>query len=135
MQIKWDLEHVYFYVVSFVALILIIVGAVNITRTVIAYITPTYEDFGPWSPYGPGQDLRNWEEKFGPEFVEQEKVRFDTISKINYRRGLIRDLVGGLSFILVALPVYLYHWRKIPGLEKGNGDEKTGKTEPVNSTG
>ncbi len=119
MKIKWDLEHVYFYLVSFIALILIIVGAVNITQTAIAYVTPVYDNYSPFVQPGPYRDdVTDWEEKFGPELVEQETERAETISRENYQRGLIRDLVGGLAFIAVALPVYLYHWRKIPKLEE-----------------
>lgn len=117
MQIKWDLEHVYFYLVSFIALILLIVGAVNITQTAIAYVTPVYEDYSPFAQPGPSLELTQWEEEFGPGFVAQEKERYDAIAKDNYNRSLIRDLVGGFAFIIIALPVYLYHWRKIPKLE------------------
>lgn len=118
MKVKWDLEHVYFYLVSFIALILIIVGAVNITQTAIAYITPVYEDYGPYGPIRPIQDLAEWEDRFGPAFIEAEQVRYDELVKENYSRQLIRDLISGLAFIVIALPVYLYHWRKIPQLEK-----------------
>jgi hypothetical protein len=117
MQIKWDIEHVYFYLVSFIALILIIIGAVNLTQTAIAYVTPVYEDYSPYSQPVPSQELNQWEEKYGPEFIAREKERYDAIAKENYRRSLIRDLVRGVSFIIIALPVYLYHWRKIPKLE------------------
>ncbi len=117
MKINWDLEHVYFYLVSFVALILIIVGAVTVTRTAIAYITPVQEEYSPYAMRDPNPDLARWEEKFGTEFVERERERFETISKENTNRRLIRDLVGGIAFIAAALPVYLYHWRKIPKLD------------------
>lgn len=117
MKINWDLEHVYFYMVSFIALILLIIGAVNITQTVIAYITPVYEDYSPYSQPVPSRELNQWEEKFGPEFVAKEKERYDTIAKENYNSRTIRDLVRGFAFIITALPVYLYHWRKIPNLE------------------
>ncbi len=118
MQIKWDLEHVYFYLVSFIALILLIIGAVNITQTVIAYITPVYDEYSPYTIPEPYQDLTAWEEHFGPEVMENEKVRYEAIGRENYNRRLIRDMVGGFSFITIALPVYLYHWRKIPKLEE-----------------
>ncbi|MDW7740572.1 MAG: hypothetical protein SCJ97_11055 [Bacillota bacterium] len=117
MKLKWDLEHVYFYLVSFVSLILIIVGAVTITQTAIAYVTPIYEEYSPYAIREPNPDLTRWEEKFGPEFIEQEKERFDAISRENTQRRLIRDLIRGIAFIGIALPVYLYHWRKIPRLE------------------
>lgn len=118
MKIKWDLEHVYFYLVSFISLILIIVGAVTLTQTAIAYVTPVYEDYSPpYRPSAPDQDMIQWEERFGSEFIEAEKERYDAIAAENYNKRLLRDIVRGLAFIAISLPVYLYHWRKIPALE------------------
>ena len=117
MRIRWDLEHVYFYLVCFIALILVIFGLVNLTQTAIAYVTPGYDYY---SPYGPGEldrDLEQWEERFGVEFVAEEKERYETLQEENQRRRLFRDLVSGLAFIGVAAPVYIYHWRKIGRLE------------------
>lgn len=116
MKVKWDIEHVYFYLVSFITLILMIVGAINLTRTAIASLTPTvYEDDRFTFEQ---QNLELWENKFGPELVERETSRHQEISRINYKRSLVRDLVSSLAFIVIALPIYLYHWRKIPRLEK-----------------
>ena len=120
MQIKWNLEHVYFYLVSFIALILIIIGAVNLTQTAIAYVTPVYEDYNPFARPEPHQELTQWEEHFGPELIEQERLRYEERNRTNYHRSLLRDMISGLAFIGVALPVYLYHWRKISALEKNN---------------
>jgi len=117
MKIRWNLEHVYFYLVCFVALILIIIGAVNLTQTAITFITPGYDYYG---PYGPGEltrDLDKWEERFGAEFVAEEKERYETLLEENHRRRLMRDLVSGLAFISVAAPVYIYHWRRVARLE------------------
>ncbi len=114
MKLKWNIEQVYFYLVSFIALILLIAGVVNLTRTAIAYATPEYHaDY--YIPFA-GQNLDQWEEEFGPELVEEEIKRYELIRMENHRRSLVRDLLGGFSFIVIALPVYLYHWRKIPGL-------------------
>ena len=121
MQFKWDLGHVYLYLVCFISLILIIIGAVNITRAAIAYATPVYNAYNPFEHEDPGP----WEEEFGAGVIEAEKERFETINRENYRRGLARDLGGGLAFLLIALPVYLYHWRKIP---KPGEDEQPGLT-------
>ncbi len=113
MQIKWSPEHIYFYLVSFIALILLIIGAVNITTTAIAFIAPTYDDYNPFLY----EDLSEWENKYGPEMIESEKARFNEIQTENNRRRLVRDLFSGGAFLIIALPVYLYHWRKIPTLE------------------
>lgn len=118
MQVRWNLEHVYFYLVSFIALILILVGAINLTRTAIAYVAPTDHYYSPFYEVEPFFDYNDWEEAFGPELIAAEKERAERINKENYSRSLIRDLVSSITFILIALPVYLYHWRKIPSLEK-----------------
>lgn len=117
MKIRWDLEHVYYYLVCFITLILIIIGAVTLTQTAIAFITPGYDYYG---PYGPGEltrVLEPWEERFGSEFIAEEKQRYEALLEENQRRRLVRDLVSGLAFIAVAAPVYIYHWRKIGRLE------------------
>ncbi len=119
MQVKWDLEHVYFYLVSFIALILIIIGAVNLAQAGIAYIAPVYDDYSPFAQPAPYMELGDWEREFGPELIEEEKARYEAINHENYYQSLLRDTVRGLVFIIVALPIYLYHWRKIPVLEKG----------------
>jgi len=118
MQVKWNLEHVYFYLVCFISLILIIVGAVTLAQAGIAYIAPVYDDYGPFAQPAPYMELAEWEKEFGPELIEKEKARYEEINRANYYRGLLRDTVRGFVFIAVALPVYLYHWRKIPGLEE-----------------
>ena len=117
MRIRWDLEHVYYYLVCFVALILVIIGTVNLTQTAIAYVIPGYDYYG---LYGPGEltrDMEQWEKWFGAEFVADEKERYETLQEENQRRRLTRDLVSSLAFIGVAGPVYLYHWRKTSRLE------------------
>ncbi|MGM0653406.1 MAG: hypothetical protein ACQES4_11605 [Bacillota bacterium] len=118
MKVKWNLEHVYFYLVCFISLILIIFGAVTLAQAGIAYITPVFDDYRPYTIQAPFQELEEWEKEFGPELVEKEKTRFETINRENYFRSLIRDTVSGLIFIAVALPVYFYHWWKIPRLEE-----------------
>ncbi|MEW5784424.1 MAG: hypothetical protein AB1767_05005 [Bacillota bacterium] len=116
MKLKWNIEHVYFYLVSFIALILIIVGGINITRTAIAYVTPIPSDYQ-YSFDKAG--LGAWEREFGTEMVEQEIARFEAIGKVNAQRSMLREIISGLAYILIALPVYLYHWRKIPKLDLG----------------
>ncbi len=118
MKIKWDIEHVYFYLVCFIALILIIVGAVKLTQTAIAYVVPVYEDHSPFYQGWQDPNLAHWREMFGQELLDAEKERYEVIAKENYRRGLIRDLVSGLAYITASLPLYLYHWRKVQSLER-----------------
>ena len=118
MQVKWNLEHVYFYLVCFISLILIIIGAVTLAQAGIAHIAPVYDDYSPFAQPEPYMEVADGEKGFGPELIEEEKARYEAISRENYYRSLLRDTIRGLVFIAVALPVYLYHWRKISRLEE-----------------
>jgi predicted permease len=114
MKLRWDIQHVFFYLVSFVAMILLIVGAVKLTQTAIEFLTPVPEEYKYMFDDAAMQD---WVERFGPALVQQEKDRFEAIARENNRRILLRNLIGALAYVTIALPVYLYHWRKIPHLE------------------
>ena len=120
MKIRWDLESVYLYLVCFIALILIIIGAVNLTQTAISSITPGYDYYGPYGPVEPTRELNQWEERFGTDFIEEEKARYENLQEENSRRRLIRDLVSSLAFLVIGSPVYIYHWRKVSKLENNN---------------
>jgi predicted permease len=116
MKLRWDIQHVYLYLVSFIAMILLIVGAVNLTQTAIAYLTPVPEDY---KYLFDEAGMKDWKEEFSPALVQQERERFEAVARENSQRNLLRDLIGSLAYIVIALPVYLYHWRKIPQLEEG----------------
>jgi hypothetical protein len=116
MKLRWDIQHVYFYLVSFIAMILLIIGAVNLTQTAIAYLTPVPEDYKYMFDEA---GMKDWEKAFGPAMVQQERERFEAIAQENNQRMLLRELIGALAYIIIALPVYLYHWRKIPQLDEG----------------
>jgi hypothetical protein len=114
MKLRWDIQHVYFYLVSFVAMILLIVGAVKLTQTAIEFLTPVPEEY---RFVFDDKAMEDWEKALGPARLQQEKERFEAIARENTRRMLLRNLIGALAYIAIALPVYLYHWRTIPRLE------------------
>jgi hypothetical protein len=127
----WQIQTLYFYLVSFIALILMITGSVKLARTAIIYLIPLPQDQStkgvypesvprkPDTPYiNEPEILKLWEERFGPALMQQEKERYETIARENHRRSLIRELLAALAYLAAAIPVYLYHWRKIPQLEQ-----------------
>lgn len=132
MKQKWHIESLYLYLVSFITLILIITGSINLVQTAIVYVTPLPENqlsrsFSP-EPVPPKMDTlyysdldtqKLWEEKIGTSLVQQEKERSAAIARENSLRSLIRKMISALAYIAAAFPVYLYHWRKIPLLEEG----------------
>lgn len=131
MKKIWQIQTLYFYLVSFIALILMIAGSIKLTHTAIAYLAPLPENQLTTNGYPVPLDRKNdsqyihepdsmklWEEKFGATLIEQEKERYDAIARENNKRSLIRELVTALAYIAAAIPIYLFHWHKIPQLEE-----------------
>jgi len=114
LKIKWNLQQVYFYLVCFVTLIIVIIGAVNTTRALIEFFIPVENHYYE-KPY---MERENLAELFPSEIVEQEINRQEDINQQNSRNETLKNIFRGISYLIVAVPVYLYHWKQIPYLEK-----------------
>ncbi len=119
MKTRWSIHQVYFYLVCFVTLILIIVGITNMVRSVVQIAVPIPEMEGPVMYERPRVPEGNQIESTLPrEVMDEEMARKKAYDEnLNKNQALyrpLRMLMSGLAQILVAVPVYLYHWRRIP---------------------
>ncbi|KKM08772.1 hypothetical protein SY88_21920 [Clostridiales bacterium PH28_bin88] len=109
MKREWNIRTIYLYLVSFVTLMMIIFGTVQLIQSAVAFVYPP-------PAYYPGPadiKMRMANEKLEPEVIE-EQVRFEQErqeQQIKYDRA--RRVAESFSLLLVALPIYLYHWRRI----------------------
>ncbi|GAB4273906.1 MAG: hypothetical protein Kow0056_01510 [Coriobacteriia bacterium] len=105
MKAAWSLRNMYLYVVCLVTLIMVIVATVGVVRGVaeLLYPDPTAYYSEPMPPAEAGADAPD------PE----ELARLEESERESQRRWSILDLVGNAAMLLVAGPIYLYHWRKI----------------------
>jgi hypothetical protein len=124
MKLRWGINQLYFYVVCFVMLITIIVGITNLFRAGIDLLIPV-PDVRIDRPLGPTKET--WPEQTSGDksnlpahIIEGELEKRDefnrTWEKTNTMNSAIQQIFRGLSQLLVAFPVYLYHWRKIQRL-------------------
>ncbi len=99
-----SLRSVYLYLVCLVTLVMAIVGAVGIARGAVdlAYPDPGYYGFD--AAYGPDGKSTLTEE-------QQAARRRD--AEASQRRQAVVGLVGSAALLLVAGPVYGYHWRRV----------------------
>ena len=121
MKVKWSLQQIYFYLVCFVTLIMVIVGAVNTVRAAVDVILPSPDNIGSYYMTTPMEAKfvdGEYRDLFDPEVVEKELARQNTINRKNSVNQSIKNLMGGVFLILVAGPVYIYHWRYISSLEQ-----------------
>jgi hypothetical protein len=124
MKMKWSIDQLYFYLVCFVMLIVIIVGVSTLVRAGIDLLIP-YPD-SRWDNPAP---VPGWEYKEGipggdsrsqlpADVIERELQEQDTFmaerSRKNSLNEAILSIFRGIAMLLVAFPVYIYHWRKIP---------------------
>lgn len=97
---RWSLRNIYLYLVCLITLIMVIVAVVGLVRSTVEllYPDPGYYS-GPVSKDGglTAEDIKK----------EQE------YQKASSRRNAILGLVGNAAMLLVAGPLYVYHWRKI----------------------
>lgn len=99
---RWSLRNIYLYLVCLITLIMVIVAAVGLVRSTVELV---YPDPGYYYsvPEKGGVDGRT-QEDIDAEREYQEKQS---------RRQAILNLVGNGAMLLVAGPLYVYHWRKI----------------------
>ena len=111
MQERWGLRGIYLYLVCLVTLVMLIFGVSGLARNVVevAYPQPR-EVLTPiaLSGTGTGYDAEEW--------AQQQEVQRQW-----ERRSAVLGLVGNAALVLVAGPLYRYHWRKV---EQGRADSR-----------
>ncbi|MDO8848980.1 MAG: hypothetical protein Q7W51_11405 [Coriobacteriia bacterium] len=100
---RWSLRNIYLYLVCLITLIMVIVSVVGVVRSAVelAYPDPGYYYDVPKEEGGSSERTA--------EDIEAERESQEAQS----RRYAIIELVGNAAMLLVAGPLYVYHWRKI----------------------
>jgi hypothetical protein len=96
---RFTLRNLYLYVVCLVTLLIAIFAAVNLVRSTVELVYPDPLQYGPVAP--------------GEEIDPAERVRQEQAVEDSQRRNAVLGLVGSGTFLLIAVPTYAYHWRRI----------------------
>jgi len=103
------LRNIYLYLVSFVTLMMILGGLIFTVQNVMDVIFPTdyyYESY----PIDKNGELSEEEKKINEENRKRAEENRRTESKKNVAKSI--------AVVAVALPTFLYHWRKIESEKK-----------------
>lgn len=103
----FKLRNIYLYLVSFVTLMMIVWGIISTVQNLTDVIYPTN-----YSYYD--KSLTNT--------TDQEKLN-QAMQKINDEMNLLnskKSVVKAVAVVVVALPTFAYHWRKIEKEKKEN---------------
>lgn len=98
---RWSLRNIYLYLVCLITLIMVIVAVVGLVRNTVELLYPDPGYY--YSEPVKGEGGRT------PEEIEKEQE----YQRSSSRRYAIINLVGNMAMLLVAGPLYVYHWRKI----------------------
>ena len=104
MQDRWDIRSIYLYLVCLVTLIMLIFGTAGLVRNVaeLLYPQPVAE-----APRVTAVALA--EQGYDPEqFAREQEIQREWAT-----RSAVLGLVGNLALVLVAGPLYRYHWRRV----------------------
>ena len=99
------LRNLYLYLVSFVSLMMILMGIIFTVQNITDVMFPTnyyYEDSTP--------------EKTGSASVENQK-RYEENRNIESKKNVAKSI----AVVIVALPTFVYHWKKV---EKEKNEQK-----------
>lgn len=101
---RLTLRNVYLYLVCLITLVVSLFAAVQLVRSAVGifYPDPGYYGYYPVdSPEGPGS------------LDEDEIRRQEQLAEASQRRMEILDVVGSGTTLLIAGPLYVYHWRRV----------------------
>lgn len=99
-QDRFNLRSLYLYAVCLVTLLISIFSLTQMVRHGAELVYPDpYSVSSPVQVAGPGKEV--------PSEVEQKRAAESS------RRWSILGLVSSASTLLVAAPVYVYHWRRV----------------------
>lgn len=100
---RWSLRNIYLYLVCLITLIMVIVATVGVVRSTVELVYPD-----------PGYFYDVPIEKGGESgFTEEELAQQREMQKAQSQRYAVLNLVGNIAMLLVAGPLYIYHWKKI----------------------
>ncbi|MGE5403307.1 MAG: hypothetical protein ACM3PP_00005 [Candidatus Saccharibacteria bacterium] len=103
---RWTIRNIYLYLVCFVCLILLIVSLSQLSSNIVGILYPPPMMIQPPEAYDPGGKMAAAERQKIQAI--QEKAARDS-QTYNYVRESIQEGV----MILLVVPLYIYHWRKI----------------------
>lgn len=111
---KIDIRRLYLYLVSFIGLLVTVIGLVRLVdlgmKVFIFRNADRYMYASPRAAILEGKDPNNQRSEQELQRLEEEQKQIQEQEMIRQRQ---RETSGALSMILVGAPLYIYHWRKI----------------------
>jgi hypothetical protein len=99
VQERFTLRNMYLYLICLITLVISIFAAVNLVRSAVELLYPD-----------PGFYASEGRE---PTITQEEQQRREAAARDSQRRQAVLGLVGSGTTLLIAGPIYAYHWRRV----------------------
>lgn len=106
LQDRFNLRSLYLYLVCLITLVVSLFAAVQLVRSTVSLL---YPDPGYYGYYGYVEPV----EEPGSTISEEERERQEQIARDSQRRQSVLDIVSAGTTLLIAGPLYVYHWRRV----------------------
>lgn len=100
-QERLTLRNLYLYVVCLITLVISIFAAVSVVRNTVELLYPDPGFYGT----DPGTS--------DPGASDAERARRERLARDSQRRQSVLGLVGSGTMLVIAVPLYAYHWRRV----------------------
>jgi hypothetical protein len=98
---RFNLRSLYLYLVCLITLVVSIFAAVQLVRSTVSLLYPDPGYYG------------YFYETPVEEVTEEEQQRQEQLARESQRRQAVLDVVGAGTTLLIAGPLYVYHWRRV----------------------
>lgn len=114
-------REIYLYIVCIIAIIIFIIGIISVYDGAVNYIKPvTYMSKASIvSMYS----TERYPDLPGDEIERLAEEEFDTALQSEKDRAF-KDLLRGVLLIIIAIPLFAFHWRKAQAMWQMNLEEK-----------
>ena len=118
MKRSLNIRTIYLYAVCFATLMMLIFAVVGLVQSVVEFVYPPPT----WGP-GPADyfyRMRDAGNEMSPDLIQQQIEYERENQRQSALYGRATQVARNLALMGVALPIYLYHWRKVQEENRGS---------------
>ncbi|MEK7590396.1 MAG: hypothetical protein AAB454_01660 [Patescibacteria group bacterium] len=105
------IRKIYLYSLALIGLILVVIGGVRLVSLGLKTYIFTKADI--YYSYPSARPVKVAGDKTATEFIEPTKEELDEFNKNQASSNRQREAAESIAFMVVGLPLYLYHWTVI----------------------
>jgi hypothetical protein len=117
---RLNLRSLYLYLVCLITLVVSLFAAVQLVRSTVALLYPDPAGYYGYYGYPVPENAGG-----SGALSQEEQQRQDALARDSQRRQSVLDVVSSATTLLIAGPLYAYHWRRVQSELPTRGGQAT----------